>query len=137
MSGTKVRWRGLDEEYRNRLRRAGLIDGCGACWLVALVPDKLLGFNMKPSCDHHDFNYLLGCKEADRVKGDWQFYEELDRTACALTSWWPLRVLRPLYRAVAWLYYRAVRAFGRGRFYYADTERTKEDFDKLLQEHEA
>jgi hypothetical protein len=40
------------------------------------------------------------------------------------------------YKMMAWLYYRAVRMFASGYFYYGDSERTLEDLEAELRPEE-
>lgn len=81
----------------------------------------------KASCDHHDFNYWLGHTEEDRRRADWQFYRAMIEDANR-ASWWR----RPFARARAWVYYRAVRWWAAGFFYYGPHERTREDLEAAL-----
>jgi len=74
------------------------------------------------SCDHHDFNYWLGCTEEDRKKADDQFYTEMQRDATG----------NPWRQMVAWLYYQFVRRFGVAYFHYADKERDAIDLAKVM-----
>lgn len=114
----KIRWRDLTAE-----ERAAITNGCGGKGSWIDPPDWLF----KASCDHHDFNYWLGCTEQDRHHADWQFYRAMLQDA-AQAPWWR----RPFARARAWVYYRAVRAFGRPYFHYAERMRTRADLDVAL-----
>lgn len=91
------------------------------------VPDFIFG----ASCDHHDFNYWLGCTEADRFKADRQFYEEMKKDARSV-AWFR----RPLLLFLAWRYYRAVRRWGGWAFHYADRQRTREDLEREMAKRE-
>lgn len=115
---TEVRWRNLDTVTRQRMRRAGILNGCGAKGHWLDPPDWLF----KASCDHHDFNYWLGCSDADRRRADWQFYQAMVEDANN-TSWWR----RPFARLRAWIYYKAVVKWGEEFFYFASGYRTWED----------
>jgi len=64
----------------------------------------------------------LGCVEEDRARADEQFYVEMWEDA-AEKPWWS----RWWYFLMAKLYYHAVRRWGRGSFYYADHELTREE----------
>ena len=75
-------------------------------------------------CDHHDFNYWLGCAEEDREKADLQLYAEGRKAAG----------LNPLKQAAALAYYIAVRLGGGFCFHYADRERDENDLVKAMEE---
>lgn len=81
-------------------------------------------FFFHASCDHHDFNYWLGCTEADREKADNEFYEAMKQDVG--WKWWRL----PL----AWTYYMAVRICGGACFHYADRERDENDLAAAMEE---
>lgn len=66
------------------------------------------------ACKHHDFNYWLGGTEDDRLKADWQFYIHMCEEAASHRSWWT----KTRKKALAWIYYRAVRHFGSRYFVY-------------------
>lgn len=105
--------------------RAIVCNGCGGKGLWLKPPDWLF----KASCDHHDFNYWLGCTEEDRRRADWQFYLAMIEDTLS-APWWR----RPFARARAWVYYTAVRLFAKSFFYYGPRERTREDLEKALAE---
>lgn len=131
---TRIRWKDTTEEFRELLREAKLINGCGPKnkILAKLVPEDMFGLLLTPSCEQHDFNYILGHTEADRVKADWQFYEAIRAEAINRTKSWWKRWLRPLYFLVARTYYIAVRLLGESSFYYGPRERSLEDIEELL-----
>jgi len=115
---TAVRFRDL-----TAAERALICNGCGGKGSWVPVPNWLF----KASCDHHDFNYWLGCTEEDRRRADWQFYlAMLEDVKDA--PWWR----RPFARARAWLYYKAVSVFAKKFFYYAERERTREDLEAAI-----
>ena len=130
---TNFRWRHVGTKLRSRLRIAGLINGCGpkGGWLAWIIPACILGLCVDEFCDWHDLNYVVGGKEADRIKADWQFHEVTREQAIALTSSLWRRGLRPLYLFVAWSLYQAVRLCGRRYFYYGEA-RSEEDVMRLL-----
>lgn len=106
----------------NGPERAVLTNGCGGKGGWINPPD----FMYTASCDHHDFNYWLGYTEADRKAADRKFYAAMIKD-CRRAPWYK----RPFYRAVAWLYYRAVRLCGKRFFHYrelAPDEAASEEF---------
>ena len=122
LKSDEIKWRHVGMKLRSRLKQAGFLNGCGpkAGWAGKLVPNRILRLDVEEFCDWHDFNYLVGGKEADRVKADWQFYEAIHDRARELTAhWWGL-VGRPLYFLTAWAYYRAVRLGGAPHFRYGE-----------------
>lgn len=138
--GTKIRWKDVTPELKARLIKAELLNGCGPKlrWVNYLVPDWLFGLHVHEDCQHHDFNYLIGHTEADREKGDEQFYDEIRKRALAKSQPWWKRMLRPLYLRVAKIYRWGVRRWGAkfGGFYYGPRERSLEDIEALLAEVE-
>jgi hypothetical protein len=66
------------------------------------------------SCDHHDFHYWVGGNEYDRWKADFKFYMAMLQDAHDKGNWFTRR----WYNTMAWLYYQAVRKFGRVAFSY-------------------
>lgn len=132
---TRVRWRDLTPEFRDRMRVVGLLNGCGPDgrvprWVLRAMRSVLPGY-FTEWCDQHDFNYILGKTEADRIKADWQFYEALDKAA-RRAPWYS----RSWHRMLARVAYGAVRSWGRGSFYYGFRERTLEDVTALLEGRE-
>jgi hypothetical protein len=87
------------------------------------VPD----FIFTASCNHHDFNYWLGCTEEDRKRADLQFYRAM-KADVGRVAWFR----RPLLHFLAWRYYRAVRRWGASAFHYGSRERTREDLEREL-----
>lgn len=104
---------------RERVRRAGLLDGCVTKGSWVSAP----GFLLTASRDWHRFNYWLGGREGDRLRADVQLHEAMVRDAgaarWAVTRWWHRRVARS--------YMRAVRRYGAPLFHHAERERTWED----------
>lgn len=103
--------------------RAAICNGCGAKGGWVPVPD----FCFRASCDHHDFNYWLGCNRKDRLKADRQFYAAMRADAAAL-PWYR----QPLAYTGATVYYLAVRACGWRAFHFADHERGREELEDQL-----
>ena len=58
-------------------QKAFICNGCGPKGGWVPVPD----FLFHASCDHHDFNYWLGCTEQDRRKADHEFLTEMLKDA--------------------------------------------------------
>jgi len=77
-------------------------------------------------CDHHDFNYWIGCRERDRRKADYQMWEAARKRA----GW------NPLMQSAAMVYFLAVRAGGAVCFHYADKERDENDLVEVIKEIE-
>ena len=107
-------------------QRKFICNGCGPKGGLVPVPN----FCFKASCNHHDFNYWLGCNKVDRKKADDQFYQAM-KIDCMLESRFLIRLR---YKFWAWLYYQAVRLFGHKFFYFADKKRTWEDLDNAMWE---
>ena len=105
-------------------------NGCGKKGSFLKPPDWIF----KASCNHHDFNYWLGGKEADRLKADYQFYEgmqndindafpeddlrpatRLQKIMFKINLWKPIkRISKKLFmKSQAWLYFQAVRRYGK------------------------
>lgn len=91
--------------------RAIVCNGCGGKGWIFDPPEFLFG----ASCDHHDFHYWRGGTEADRKTADRQFLAEMLDDAELL----PL-LKRPWHSFTAWVYYFAVRTFGRKCFHYGE-----------------
>jgi hypothetical protein len=104
--------------------KAIICNGCGpkALWL------PLPKFMFRACCDHHDFNYWIGCKEIQRKKADLQFYREMIHDANVFDS----VNTRKRRRAYAAIYYRAVRLCGFFCFHYARKQRTRIDLQKAM-----
>lgn len=109
----KIRYKDLSEEQKK-----GICNGCGAKGGWFNPPD----FIYKSVCNHHDFNYWLGCTESDRIKADFQFLEQIYRIAKDYSFF-----RRWHYYFIGVIYFSAVRVFGKRHFYYADKERTLQD----------
>lgn len=79
-------------------------------------------FVFHEACDHHDFNYWLGCTDEDRKKADVEFLQEMIRLANYNEG----------YIQLAFIYFNAVRRFGGTCFHYADRERDETDLEKEI-----
>jgi len=116
-SKLRVRFRHLTD-YQKEM----ICNGCGPKGGIIPVPE----FLFHASCDHHDFNYWLGCNRRHRKKADLQFYREMLRDA-GDSKW---------YKFWAKIYYRAVRLFGWSRFHYSNRQRDAYDLIKFLVKEE-
>jgi hypothetical protein len=121
---------------RSRMKMARILNGCGPKlrWLNYLIPDQFFGLTLEEDCDHRDFNYTIGGKEADRLKADYQFYVAMDRRALARATSWR-RPLLLLYRCVALAAFCAVRLMG-GRFFHYGDKRDERAIMGLVLAHE-
>ena len=108
-----IRFRDLTDS-----QRALICNGCGPKFGGMMVPE----FFCHASCDHHDFNYWLGCSIWDRLKADLQFLREMLRDA----SFNPLKLL------ISITYFTAVRIFGPPFFHYAKKMRDETDLTTAL-----
>ena len=92
------------EEKRN------ICNGCGGKGSFIKPPHKAF---FEASCNHHDYGYYKGGTEADRKRCDDKFYEAMKRD-CSTLPWY--QYIR--YRPWCWIYYLAVRQFGKKYFNY-------------------
>lgn len=92
---------------------------CGAKfgWPLRLI--KVPEFCFHNDCCFHDFLYELGGSPKDRKCADDQLYWDM-RQRIRAKRWWQ----RPTYRAIAWVYYRAVRQFG-GKYFRWTSDRPR------------
>ena len=109
--------------YRDltKMQKAIICNGCGPKGGWVPVPDFLFHAN----CDHHDFNYWLGCTIADRQKADHQFLVEMLKDAGDDQS----------LQTVAFTFWMAVRLFGWTCFHYAVEERDEKDLAEAMAQH--
>lgn len=84
-------------------------------WLSWIRPPHHQFF--KTACILHDELYLLGGSEEDRLRADKRLFDDMVRHSLSYfkgrsvsSQWW--------YITLAYIYYRAVRAFGKGQFNY-------------------
>ncbi len=87
-----------------------LCNGCGPKGGFIPVPE----FTFTASCNHHDYHYFIGGTERDRLNADRSFYWHMRADAID----YPKRSQRVRYKLWAWVYYKAVRIFGRFCFWY-------------------
>ena len=111
--------------YRDLTEKEKLIicNGWGpkAGWVP--VPE----FLFHASCNHHDFNYWLGCTEQDRARADHQFLEAMLKDAGKSKK----------YQTLAFTYWMAVRLFGAPFFHYSSRERNEDDLHQAILEAES
>ena len=117
MNISRIRYRDLTPEQKKVV-----CNGCGPKGLFIKPPD----FMFKASCNHHDFNYWVGCNKLHRKKADLQFYKEMLKDAGD----------SKYYRLWAQAYYRAVRIGGIFCFHWAKKQRTLEDLLILISKEE-
>ena len=96
-----------------------MTNGCGpGGWKGMLIPDNLLGADITGPCCIHDYRYLTGATEEDRLAADLEFHTnmliviEAERNDDLLTE---------ARRELALRYYAAVRDHGR-TYFFADKE---------------
>lgn len=92
--------------------KKAICNGCGGKGSFVPVPN----FRFKASCNHHDYNYFLGGTEKDRLKADTQFLEAMILDAGLNGNLFR----RIFYKFWAYIYYFAVRIFGKKYFNYND-----------------
>jgi hypothetical protein len=92
-----------------------ICNGCGGKGSFITPPHAIF---FHASCNHHDYGYWKGCTEKDRLDCDEKFYAAMIED-CKTLNWFEYARYRPW----AWLYYKAVRAFGGNYFYYAKEKR--------------
>jgi hypothetical protein len=113
-----IRYRDLTPEQQD-----AICNGCGPKGGWVPVPD----FFCHASCDHHDFNYWIGCTEADREHADHQFLEAMLEDAGSNLA----------KQTIAFTYWMAVRLFGAFCFHYAEKERDEVDLMLFMEEYYA
>jgi len=112
---THPRWSQLPPDIR-----ALVGNGCGSKggWL------RPPNFMFEASCDQHDFYYLRGATEGDRIAADDAFLRAMLRDA-ALTGWWVRWLNRRIARTYAW----AVSKYGKSHFSYREFPMTWDDLN--------
>ena len=92
-----------------------LTNGCGpAGWKGKLIPDNLLGTDISEPCRIHDFFYLIGKEEDDRLCADLNF--QINMLICIEADHADDIVLTRTRRELALIYYSAVRDHGEQYF---------------------
>lgn len=84
-------------------------------------------FCFHASCCKHDVSYAAGKDEVDRLRADKGFYKAM-KVDASKQKWYA----KPLAYSAAWIYYRAVRQFGKKYFNYSDTYATKFEIMNVL-----
>lgn len=97
-------------------QRAAISNGCGGKGGWFRPPQ----FRFRASCDRHDFGYWIGGDESDRRWCDARFLGAMVADAVLLPIW-----KRPFHLLMAYVYYRAVRAFGSKFFKYGEKSKTR------------
>jgi len=92
-----------------------ICNGCGGKGGWIKPPHQAF---FEASCDHHDYGYWKGCTEAARLNCDKSFYQAMKQD-CESLPWY--QWIR--YRPWCWIYYRAVRCFGKKYFNYGNENR--------------
>ena len=110
-----IRYRNLTTE-----QKAIICNGCGPKGGWIPVPELFL----HEICDHHDFNYWIGCTWRDRLRADNQLY-----TAGRKRAGW-----NPIKQSIALTFYLAVLSCGWACFHFADRERDENDLAAALLE---
>ena len=111
-----LKYSSLNEDQKSKI-----CNGCGAKgWFI-----KPPQFLFRASCNQHDFYYWRGCNENDRLKADKEFYRYM-KIDCEDYVWHK----KAYYRVIAYVYFKAVRLFGKKFFYYGNSKRDKKDLRK-------
>lgn len=96
---------------------------CGPKFGAPLKWVRLPQFCFKEDCCFHDFLYELGGSEEDRKLADEQFFGDMLWRINRGKPWWQL----PGHYVTAWVYYRAVRFFGKRFFRYRELPKLPAD----------
>ena len=108
---TRIRYKNLTDK-----QKLHICNGCGSKGSIIPVPN----FIFEACCNHHDFQYWLGCTEEQRKKADQQFLVEMLVDAVRSKR-------KVFYSSWAVIYYTAVRLRGKKHFYYAPIQKVLED----------
>jgi len=88
-------------------------NGCGPAWLPSWIKALLFNWFFEARCNKHDTGYAQGGDEIRRFECDWKFlramFSDAKRQPC---------YLKPLYYAMAVLFFVLVRLFGWLQFNY-------------------
>ena len=104
-----MKYKFLTSEQRATLEERGILNGCGPQSWHGWGPNWLF----KADCYEHDYNYAVGGSEADRRMADWGFYIAMIQDTKRLV-WFR----QPFARLNAWIFYQAVRMFGKKHYNY-------------------
>jgi len=91
-----------DEKYE-------ITNGCGPARATELVPNSILGVNLKPACDIHDYTYAQPSSMRDRKDADDLFLVNMHKLMNQKLRSVPMRFIGTI---TIGLYYLAVRLFG-------------------------
>jgi len=100
-------------------QKEAITNGCGGKGGFCRPPHW---FGLEGDCDLHDFLYTVGCTEQHRLEADRILHDLIQHRASGAPLW-----KRWYYRTQAWVYYRAVRAFGGKFFRYGDHQMTYDE----------
>ena len=114
MPNLRVRYKDLTQ-----IEKEVICNGCGPKGLFIPIPQ----FRFRASCNHHDFQYWLGCNRKQRLKADLQFLKMMliDANTCDDPK------ERKKHIVAAIIYYRAVRIGGVLCFHWARKQRNRID----------
>jgi hypothetical protein len=108
-----LRYRDLTPEQKTKI-----CNGCGGKGGFINPPE----FLFHASCNQHDFYYWRGGTETDRKEADDTFYKFMQLDVVVEDNF----IKRNYYSLIAFVYYKAVRLFGRKYFNYGK-RKTKDD----------
>lgn len=90
-----------------------ICNGCGSGWNAILVPDNLLGLEIRIACCIHDYMYEVGITIKDKAFADKMFLYNMKmliyNESCL--------ILRPTRLSMARTYYHFVCKFGSSAFF--------------------
>jgi hypothetical protein len=110
------------------IERKKITNGCGSeGWKGALVPNDLLGVDIKPACDIHDWMYSKGKKIEDKDQADRVFLNNMVRIINCSTE---NSVLKKIQLLEAKTYYEAVCVFGGDAFW--EGKNSDESFKEVI-----
>lgn len=110
-------------EFYDELLASTINNGCGpAGWKGKLIPDTIYGLHIGEACKVHDFEYHVGLTYVDKINADNRFHRNINRII-AQSKKWPrwlrfTKILNPLRRKRAYIYYTVVREAGEDYFLY-------------------
>ena len=103
-----VRWHELTP-----IQQADFGNGCGVSWMPNWLTSLFFGWFFEASCRRHDFGYVRGGTENDRVRVDLGFLRSMWRDVALATL-----VLRPFLYGLSIVFFLLVVLFGPWRFRY-------------------
>ena len=93
-----------------------LSNNCGPSFCK--VPD----FRFAACCQKHDYSYLTSCNQKDRLLADKTFLKCMLKKSQG--NWF--------YKAMSYVYYRAVRIGGKNRCRISDHKLTMDEFNEMI-----